>query len=170
MNRGMVHFTSPGRGVQTLAHGVSRGFAIKWIRSPGGGDQNPMPLSPPPYRRTDPVRVDRPSAGDPAAGSPHAEAFRVEKTHVEGQSAVVSEAQWLALLKVLESRGGLTILTPPKIQTATGPAAEVQIQDPRTIVTGVDTNGPTSPHVRYHTEIHGCGPGVQIVPSRRSNV
>jgi len=124
----------------------------------------------PPYRRTDPVRVDRPSAGDPAAGSPHAEAFRVEKTHVEGQSAVVSEAQWLALLKVLESRGGLTILTPPKIQTATGPAAEVQIQDPRTIVTGVDTNGPTSPHVRYHTEIHGCGPGVQIVPSRRSNV
>ncbi len=117
----------------------------------------------------DPVRVERPSDGDPAAGSPHAEAFRVEKTRVEGQAAVVSEAQWGALLKVLESRGGVTLLAAPKITTAAGRAAEVQIQDARTIVTAVDTNGPTSPHVRYHTEVHGFGPRIQIIPSRRSD-
>lgn len=117
----------------------------------------------------DPVRIESPSDGDPAAGSPHAEAFRVEKTRVEGQAAVVSEAQWAALLKVLESRGGVTLLAAPKITTAAGRAAEVQIQDAKTIVTAVDTNGPTSPHVRYHTEVHGFGPRIQIIPSHRSD-
>lgn len=117
----------------------------------------------------DPVRVERPAAGDPAAGSPHADAFRIEKTQVEGQAAVVSEAQWKALQKVLDSRGGVTLLATPKIKTFDGLAGEIQIQDSRSIVTAVDTNGPTSPHVSYHTEVLGFGPRVRIVPSRRSD-
>lgn len=116
----------------------------------------------------DPVRVERPAAGDPAAGSPHVEAFRIEKTQVDGQAAVVSGSQWKALWKVLESRGGTTILAAPKIKTADGLAGEIQFQDSRTIVTAVATNGHTSPHVRYHTEVLGFGPRVKIVPSRRS--
>jgi len=37
MNRRMVPFTSPGRGVQTVAHGVSRGASVpNEIRAPGG--------------------------------------------------------------------------------------------------------------------------------------
>jgi|GEM_PF-3132874 len=41
MNRRMVPLPSPGRGVQTLAHGVSHGFAIESTPSPGGAIRIP---------------------------------------------------------------------------------------------------------------------------------
>jgi len=116
--------------------------------------------------RTEPVELGRPTDGEPGARSDYAESVRVEKTLVEGQSAVLNENQLRALLARLEGRGGVQLTAAPKVTTLNGQQAEIRIQDERNIVTGVQTNTPgsTPPNVTYVTEKFGLGPSVSILP------
>jgi beta-lactamase regulating signal transducer with metallopeptidase domain len=115
----------------------------------------------------DPVRTERPSDDDPAAHSPNADSIRVEKTRVEGEAVVVSEAQWKALLQTLESRGAVTMQVAPRVTTEEGLSAQVQILDSRTLVTGVETNTPDGAAVNYVTETFPLGPFIGVAPSRK---
>lgn len=100
-------------------------------------------------------------------GSPSGQNLRVDLLRTEGQSAALTEAQFAALRKRLEGRGGVEFLAAPKLITQSGRQARIAVSDMRNIVSGVAgaTQGSTTNQaaVMYQTEQIATGPTVDLV-------
>ncbi len=101
------------------------------------------------------------------AGSPSGQNLRVDLLRTEGQSATLTEAQFVALRKRLEDRAGVEFLTTPKLITQAGRQARIAVSDMRNIVSGVAgaTQGSTTNQaaIMYQTEQIATGPSVDLV-------
>jgi len=100
------------------------------------------------------------------AGSPSGPNLRVDLLRTEGQSAALTEAQFAALRKRLEGRGGVGFLAAPKLITQAGRQARIAVSDMRNIVSGVGTTqGSTTNQagIGYQTEQIATGPSVDLV-------
>lgn|GEM_PF-1562755 len=100
-------------------------------------------------------------------GSPSGPNLRVDLLRTEGQSAALTEAQFAALRKRLEGRGGVDFLAAPKLITQSGRQARIAVSDMRNIVSGVAgaTQGSTTNQaaIMYQTEQIATGPSVDLV-------
>ncbi|MHB8521099.1 MAG: M56 family metallopeptidase [Limisphaerales bacterium] len=91
-------------------------------------------------------------------------------------TGILTDPQFASVLKTLERRSGVDILSAPRVTTLSGREAEVGILETRTVVTGVeiekskkdhDTASNESPRIRYKTSPMGFGPTITIRPSVR---
>lgn len=99
--------------------------------------------------------------------TPQGKGLRVEFLRMEGQSVTLWPEQFAALKHRLKSRGGLELIASPRVTTLSGRQAQVQIQEDRTLVTGVSTNGgsaTSSPAINYLAERVQFGPAVDVLP------
>ena len=99
-------------------------------------------------------------------GSPSGQNLRVDLLRTEGQSATLTDAQFAALRKRLEGRGGVEFLAAPRLVTESGRQARVAVSDMRSIVSGVDaTQGSATNQagIGYQTEQIATGPTVDLV-------
>ncbi|MEI6356502.1 MAG: M56 family metallopeptidase [Verrucomicrobiota bacterium] len=99
-------------------------------------------------------------------GSPSDQNLRVDLLRTEGQSATLTEAQFAALRKRLEGRGGVEFVAAPKLITQSGRQARIAVSDMRNIVSGVDTTQGSATNqagIGYQTEQIATGPTVDLV-------
>jgi len=99
-------------------------------------------------------------------GSPSGQNLRVDLLRTEGQSATLTDAQFAALRKRLEGRGGVEFLAAPRLVTESGRQARVAVGDMRSIVSGVDTTQGSATNqagIDYQTEQIATGPSVDLV-------
>lgn len=100
-------------------------------------------------------------------GSPHGQNLRVDLLRTEGESATLTETQFAALRKRLESRSGVEFLTAPKVLTLSGRQARVEVGEEKTIVSGVEptpAGGTNLAGTTYQTEKVRVGPKVDLFP------
>ena len=100
------------------------------------------------------------------------EGVRVDLMTVEGQSAVLSQAQFAALKAGLERRQGVDFLAAPKVTTLSGRQAQVSISDILTLVTGVELREASATNqsgIGYLTEKVPQGVLVDLVPELEGN-
>ncbi len=100
-------------------------------------------------------------------GSPHGQALKVDLLRTVGESATLTEVQFTALRKRLESRGGVDFLAAPRVITQSGREAQVSVGEEKTIVTDMQEQQATATNqagIRYQTEKVTLGPKVDIIP------
>lgn len=114
-----------------------------------------------------PPRIERPSGDLPLANSPDVGNVRVELSETRRQTAILSSAQAGALLRRMERIPGFKVLCSPRVLTRSGTAAQVEISELRTLVTGVDAQEATETNqagFNYRTEVVPVGPRVEVLP------
>jgi general secretion pathway protein D len=88
---------------------------------------------------------------------------------------VLTEAQASALLERIYNRSSSDVLCPPKITSASGKQAQIQVTEMKTVVTGVETNsildasGEPHPGINYLTENIPFGTMLDLVPRLTEN-
>jgi len=84
-------------------------------------------------------------------------------------SGVLTDPQFRAVIRTLEKRQGVDLISAPKITTVSGRQAQIKVVDPKYIVTDIDLNqtasGPSFETVMQPiTESIELGPVVDVVP------
>lgn len=99
-------------------------------------------------------------------------------------TGLMTDPQFRVAVRALEQRGALELMAAPRVTTLSGRQAQVQINDLRTIVTGVDLNqtasggttagavggglttggGGVAPTLNYVTQITPFGPVLDVIP------
>ena len=100
-------------------------------------------------------------------GSPHGQNLRVDLLQTEGESAILTEAQFAALRKQLNGRSGVEFLTAPKVVTLFGRQAQVEVGEEKAIVSGLGptpASGTNQAGTTYQTEKVRLGPKVDLFP------
>ncbi|HTH46963.1 MAG TPA: M56 family metallopeptidase [Candidatus Limnocylindria bacterium] len=100
-------------------------------------------------------------------GSPHGQNLRVDLLRTEGESAILTEAQFAALRKQLNGRSGVEFLASPRVITQFGRQARVEVGEEKTIVSGMEptpASGTNQAGINYQTEKVRLGPKVDLFP------
>jgi len=99
-------------------------------------------------------------------------------------TGLMTDPQFRMVIRALDQRGALELMAAPRVTTLSGRQAQVQINDLRTIVTGVDLNqtasgggantgaavgtatggGGVAPTLNYITQITPFGPVLDVIP------
>jgi general secretion pathway protein D len=86
-------------------------------------------------------------------------------------TGILTEPQFRVVIKALEQRGGVDVLSAPEVTTLSGRQAQIEIADIITIVTSVDasqnagggSNSP-APQINYYTTASPFGPVLDVIP------
>jgi type II secretory pathway component GspD/PulD (secretin) len=84
-----------------------------------------------------------------------------------GLTAILTPAQYKAVLKALEQRKGADVLSAPRVTTLSGRQAQIKVVDVRYVVTGLQTNAEPGGELVPITQPFECGPVLDVVPHVR---
>jgi type II secretory pathway component GspD/PulD (secretin) len=119
-----------------------------------------------------PAFQSRTATNSPTAGLPRQQTNAVRSPAT--LTGILTDPQFRAVIRALEQRSGIDILSTPRVTTLSGRQAQVQALEMRTVVTGVELealekNGKAdstkAPRVRYKTSPMGFGPTVTVLPT-----
>jgi general secretion pathway protein D len=94
-------------------------------------------------------------------------------------TGILTDPQFRVVLRMLEQREGVELLSAPDVTTVSGRQAQLQVVDIRTIVTGNDSSGGsqgtqnnfgtqtqagTGPSINYNTQPLPFGPVLDVIP------
>ncbi len=90
----------------------------------------------------------------------------IEGARVLPMEAILSQNDYDETLKSLEQRGGVDVLSSPRLLVASGREGQISITTVKTIVTDVNraSDGTGTPGLRYTTETIQCGPTLNVIP------
>ena len=98
--------------------------------------------------------------------------LRLDRFSLAGQSTVLSQEQFSALQERMRQRSRLDFLTAPKVITQSGQAAQVSVNDIKTIVTGiqaVDGSSTNDARIAYISDSVPTGIFIHLTPSALSD-
>ena len=92
-------------------------------------------------------------------------------------TGILTDPQFRMVVRALQQRGGVDLLSAPKVTTVSGRQAQIQVVDIQTIVTGLNTTqtataggalggtgGAVAPSQNYTTQPLPFGPSLDIIP------
>ena len=100
------------------------------------------------------------------ANDPKGDNYRVDLSRTVGEFASLSPVQFAALIKRLETKGGVDILTAPRLITRSGQPARVVITETKTVVGDVTATAGSSTNkaaLRYQTRQIEVGPSLDAL-------
>lgn len=110
-----------------------------------------------------------PESPAPASINPVTEPGSNATNQPRALTGVLTEPQLRVLLRTLEQRGGVDILSVPRVTTVSGRQAKIELVEKKTIVTGLalpkDKTDSPSTQAPYATEEVPFGPSIEVVPS-----
>jgi type II secretory pathway component GspD/PulD (secretin)/beta-lactamase regulating signal transducer with metallopeptidase domain len=89
-------------------------------------------------------------------------------------TGILTEPQFHALIKALEQRAGVDVLTAPKVTTLSGRQAQIQVSEMQTVVTGIDPKAIVQPNQQppggtnatpFTTAQIPLGPTLDVLPT-----
>ena len=98
--------------------------------------------------------------------------LRLDRFSLAGQSTVLSQEQFTALQERMHQRSRLDFLTAPKVITQSGQAAQVSVNDIKTLVTGiqaVDGSSTNDARIAYISDSVPTGIFIHLTPSALSD-
>ena len=100
------------------------------------------------------------------ANDPKGDNYRVDLSRTEGEFAPLSPVQFAALLKRLETKGGVDILAAPRLITRSGQPARMAVTEEKTVVGDVTATAGSSTNkaaLQYQTATIQVGPALDVL-------